>query len=141
MVNVPYKKMDGNYFTSFVGTKFETMFLASGKNTNTWLQDGNPSQNSVVARAKMDENGAELFPIPPCSPDENPIKNFFHLVRGKVTKDAIEKNIMFETKDNFQAKVIHSMHQISLEQISKAMCSLPKRMKELIKCKGEQHKR
>ena len=137
VANVPYEKMDGNYFASFIRANFETMFLASGKNTNTWLQDGDPSQNSAVARAEMDEVGAELFPISPRSPDINPIENFFHLVRRKLTKDAIEKNITFETIDNFQARVIQKMHEIPLEQINKTICSLPKRMKEIIKCKGE----
>ncbi len=140
VAHVPYEKMDGNYFASFISEQFETMFLASGKNTNTWIQDGDPSQNSAVARAKMDEIGAELFPIPPRSPDINPIENFFHLVRRKLTKDAIDRDITFETIHDFQSRIIQTMHDIPLEHINKTIRSLPKRMKEIIKCKGERLK-
>ncbi len=37
------------------------------KNSRIWIQDGDPFQNSAVAREAMEELDAQLFPIPPKS--------------------------------------------------------------------------
>ena len=48
------KKMDAQYFTSFIDQHFDTMFERSGKGfTRLKLQDGDPSQNSESARDAM----------------------------------------------------------------------------------------
>ena len=116
VANAPYEKMDGNYFASFIRANFETMFLASGKNKH--LAPGQRPVTEQCGRVEMDEIGAELFPIPPHSPGINLIDNFFYLVRRKLTKVAIEKNITLETINDFEARVIQTMHEMPLEQIN-----------------------
>ena len=51
-----------------------------------WLQDGDPSQKSAMARAAMDRANCELLKIPPRSPNLNPIENIFKLVSDALRK-------------------------------------------------------
>ena len=99
---VPYEKMGGKYFASFLRAHFEDMIFASKKNSRIWIQDRDPCQNSAPARQAMEELDANLFPIPPRSPDINPIENIFHMVRKTLTQDAMEQNITQEVYKNFQ---------------------------------------
>ena len=56
------------------------MFIKAAKGEGRlFLQDGDPCQNSGMAKEAMLRVNATLFPIPPRSPDLNPIENFFHL--------------------------------------------------------------
>ncbi len=55
--------------------------------------DNDPSQTSHLDLQAMEETGVHFLSIPPRSPDLNPIKNIFHLVRVALRKDALEKNI------------------------------------------------
>ena len=48
-----------------------------------FLQDGDPSQNSALAREAMSSVGCRLFKIPPRSPDLNPIENAFNNIRKR----------------------------------------------------------
>lgn len=73
--------MDGKYFATFLHQYFASIVNLSNKNTRRFVQDGDPSQNSALAKAVMQQVDAELFPIPPRSPDINPIEFFLHLVR------------------------------------------------------------
>ena len=70
---------------------------ANRSQSRIFIQDGDPSQNSAVAKKTLNKIGAKLFPIPPHSPDLNPIENFFHLIKRKLTKEAKEKKITYET--------------------------------------------
>ena len=55
--------------------------------------DGCPRQNSKVARNAITKTGAKIFPIPPRSPDLNPIENFFNLAQKKLREEAVVKKI------------------------------------------------
>jgi hypothetical protein len=73
-----YDKLDGRYFANFIDENFKSMFGTADKSLKRlWLQDGDPSQNSAMARAAMDRENCELLKIPPRSPDLNPIANIF----------------------------------------------------------------
>ena len=52
-------------------------------------------------RKAWTRKGYEMVKIPACSPDLNPIENFFHLVRTKMRSDAIQNNITKETYKQF----------------------------------------
>ena len=56
-----------------------------------WIQDGNPSQNYAAARNafRFRDVNASMLSIPPRSPDMNPIKTLFNLVRKELTRQAI----------------------------------------------------
>ena len=45
-----YEKLNGKSFAEFITTYFNDIFFRSGKNVKRWLQDGDPSQNSALAK-------------------------------------------------------------------------------------------
>ena len=50
----PYEKMNGRYFAAFIDNHFDRLFSAADKGcTRMFLQDGDPSPNSALARAAM----------------------------------------------------------------------------------------
>ena len=56
-----------------------------------FLQDNDPSQNSVKARFDWDEVGPRKFTIPARSLDLNPIENIFHIVKRRLRQDALDQ--------------------------------------------------
>ena len=63
-----YKKMDGNYFTSFIDQHFNQMFQQSCKGlSRLWQQDGHPLQNSKAACEAMVRCHCELLKTLPRS--------------------------------------------------------------------------
>ncbi|KXJ19771.1 hypothetical protein AC249_AIPGENE21540 [Exaiptasia diaphana] len=102
-----YQKLDGCYFEEYVKKHFENLFNLAGKESaRLWLQDGDPSQNCRGVKKAIKSQKAELFSIPPRSPDLNPIENLFHLVREQLDEQAIGQNITRETFDDFQGRII-----------------------------------
>lgn len=76
------EQLTGQFFADFVKEHFQNTFNnTSNPRGKLFLQDGDPSQNSLKAKNAMSDIGARVFPIPPRSPDINPIENFFHLVK------------------------------------------------------------
>ena len=67
------------------------MFRESQKASKLFIQDGDQSQNSALARAAWKRAGAKLDTIPPRSPDLNPIENTFHIVKVILQVDAVRK--------------------------------------------------
>ena len=70
-----------------------------------FLQDGDPSQNSVKSRIACDKIGARKLIIPAHSPDLNPIENIFHINKRKLHHDALELAIRREDFESFSARV------------------------------------
>jgi len=132
----PYKKMSGGYFASFIRRYFEDMFLDSGKDSSTWVQDGDPSQNSRAAQNAMKDVKANLLSIPPRSPDLNPIENLFNVVHKELSYGALRSDIRKETFEEFEKRVIDTMYSISVDTIDKTIASMDKRLKDIIKSRG-----
>ena len=137
---VPYEKMDRKYFASFLRAHFEDMIFASKKNSRIWIQDGDPCQNSAPARQAMEELDANLFPIPPRSPDINPIENIFHMVRKTLTQDAMKQNITQESIQEFQERIMKTMFELPICYVDKTIASLNSRMMKIIEYKGSRLK-
>ena len=71
----PYEKMTGAYFSNFIDRNFNTMFQTADKgNSRIWVQDGDPSQNSAIAKSAMSRANSTLLKLPPRSPDLHPIE-------------------------------------------------------------------
>jgi len=140
LVCEPYKKMNGEYFKTFVRRNFKAMFKASGKDSLVFVQDGDPSQNSAVAKAAMAKCKAQILSIPPRSPDINPIENYFHLVRRQLQHDALHKNITHESMEQFQDRIIDTMRAIPQSIIDKTIKSIPNRLAKIIEGKGQRTK-
>ena len=94
---------------------------ANQNGSRLFIQDGDPSQNSKVARVAMREVNAELLPIPPRSPDLNPIENIFKLVGDRLRSDALRYGITRETFEAFQARVIATVRSIPEATINKTI--------------------
>ena len=135
-----YEKMTGNYFAGFLEEHFENMVIEAGKGSRMWIQDGDPSQNSTASREAMTRVNSVLLPIPPRSPDMNPIKNFFGIVKARLKMDAIERNIEVETMDEFENRIRCIMKDIPLKTTNSIIESMNKRMKLIIENRGERLK-
>ena len=102
-----------------------------------WLQDGDPSQNSATARAAMERANCELLKIPPRSPDLNPIENIFKLVSDALREQAIKLRITKETYEEFKLRVISTIKSMPIETINNTIASMPNRLSQIIKKKGQ----
>ena len=135
-----YEHLNGETFAQYVMNRFNIIFNSSGKNSRVWIQDGDPSQNSKLARDAMHSINAQLLKIPPRSPDINPIENIFHLVKKKLDDEAIEKNIVTESMDEFKARVKQTLFQLPVSLVNNIIESMGKRMRKIIKAKGNRLK-
>lgn len=136
----PYEHMTGQYFASFVDTHFERMFEDAEKDTTTWIQDGDPSQNSAVARAAMARVKAKLLEIPARSADINCIENIFHIAANRLKMDAIQKRLEKETYEQFKNRVITCIRDIPIETINKTIASMDRRLRSIISNGGDRTK-
>ena len=135
-----YDSLNGNYFSSLIEREFERMFEASQKGSKLFIQDGDPSQNSALARAAWRRTGAKLMAIPPRSPDLNPIENIFHLVKRMIQQDAIKKNITFETYEEFSERVMTTFKNLNQTFIDNTSASMNNRIDTIIRNKGSRTK-
>ena len=114
------------------------MFAASGKQSRLWIQDGDPSQNSKKAKIAFQCVDAQLLPIPPRSPDCNPIEHIFKQVKDQLNEQAIKENIEMECYNEFQNRVIKTLLHFPVENINKVINSMGRRMQLLIESKRKQ---
>lgn len=134
-----YDKMNGKYFADFIKRNFIKMYGDADKDdVDYFLQDGDPSQNSKIAKAAMKSVKAEIFAIPPRSADLNPIENIFAMVNSALKKEA--RTIEYETRDEFVERVKRTLMSIPIETIDKTILSMDRRLELIIKNKGERIK-
>ena len=112
-----YEKMEGTLFASFAKSKFKKLMTKSGKRSQLWVQDGDPSQNSAAVKRVISSLKCPLLAIPPRSPDLNPIENIFHLVRKQLDKNALVKDISCESMDDFKQRIKATFMSIPQEII------------------------
>ena len=137
----PYDKLNGPNFAQFIDSNFQEMFNKAAKSRKRlWIQDGDPSQNSAVARKAMARTNSELLNIPPRSPDLNPIENLFKLVSDKLRKQALSQKISFETYEQFQTRVVNTFNAMPTDSIDNIIASMPKRITNIIARKGQRIK-
>ena len=135
-----YDHLNGENFAHFVYEKFDTIFDSARKNTRMWIQDGDPSQNSKLAKDAMVAVNAQLLQIPPRSPDINPIENIFHLVKRQLDRQAIEENIVTETMADFETRIKRTLFELPVSHINNIIESMGNRMKKIITEKGNRLK-
>ena len=129
--------VNGELCADFVRRNFPGMFTASNNTKGRlFLQDGDPSQNSALAKDAMEDVGCRLFRIPPRSPDLNPIENVFHLIGKQLKRDAIRNNLTRETFDEFCNRVKRTVMRFPQETIDRTISSMPRRVALVIKNKG-----
>ena len=88
-------RINAETFSSFAHEHFASMFWKSANpRGKLFLQDGDPSQNSVKVRFAWDEVATWKFTIPARSPDLNPIQNIFHIANWRLNEDALDRQII-----------------------------------------------
>ena len=88
-----YDKMTGEFFATIIRQYFNITFAKAGPKANLgrlFIMDNDPSQCSKKSMQALNEIEAELYHIPPRSPDLNPIENVFHLLKKRLQQLAIE---------------------------------------------------
>ncbi len=70
-----------------------------------FVMDNDPSQTSAVARKALKSIKASMQVIPARSPDLNPIENLLHIVRKKIEAEILQKNIIYQSWDEFVERV------------------------------------
>lgn len=136
----PYTSLNGDEFHHYAQEHFDEILKKTGKGTRLFLQDNDPSQNCKQVKALLKRNKIKQLTIPPRSPDLNPIENVFHLLKMKLRKDAIARNIVRETFEQFKDRVMNTLYDLPVEVIDKTIASMNKRVQGIIKCKGERLK-
>ena len=122
-------RITGPKFANMVREDFPSAFEQSANAvTKRFLQDGDPSQNSAVACRALDEIGAIIFAIPSCSPDLNPIENFFHIISMELKKDTISRRIQSNSFEQFSGGIRRIIMEFPSEKIDKIIDSMDKRI-------------
>ena len=99
-------RLDGKRFVLMVCKLFPDVYKKTEHCEGCLLlQDGCPVQNSAAAYKAIKKLKADIFSIPPRSPDLNPIENFFNLISKKLNDDALENTITSEGYDQFSKRV------------------------------------
>lgn len=134
-------RMNGEKFAAFIDKVFPRLFQeSSNPQGKLFLQDGDPSQNSKKAKVAMEKIGADIFKIPPRSPDVNPIENTFHSVKEKLRDDALSFKITHENFENFSERCKKTLLEFSVETIDRTIESMPKRIDCIIARRGQRIK-
>ena len=131
------------FFANFIREHFNLRFAHAGPKRDgkrIFVMDNDPSQVSKVAMRALEEIEAELQKIPSCSPDINPIEGIFHIVKDMLEKEAIERNITKESSEEFQTRVLRTLVDLDPAVVDKAIDSIPRRMRAIIKGKGSRTK-
>ena len=136
-----YHHLDGKYFKSLVQREFPRMFRVCNKQgPKRFIQDGDPSQNSAIARAAWMRMGANLVSLPPRSGDIHFVENIFHIVKTSLREDALNRNITHETFEQFSERVATTIKSLDGRLIDKTIESMNKRIDLIIKNKGQRTK-
>jgi len=126
--------MNGTYYASIVRRTYKTAFKKTlNPKAKRVLVDGDPSQNSKLARKALTSIGAIPFSIPPRSPDLNPIENLFAQVRSHLRKQAQQGRI-------FTLRVQQLLESFSVAAIDKIIESMPRRVDMILKRRGQRLK-
>lgn len=130
--------INGAMFAQFISDHFKQTFENSANpKGKLFLQDGDPSQNSKKAVSAMEAVGASKFSIPARSPDMNPIENIFNIAKQQLRLDALSKNIVHETFDQFSERIKETLLAIPLKTINKTIESMNGRMNLVVKAGGK----
>ena len=136
-----YDRLNGSYFKELIQRKFPNMFKKANKGTSRlWVQDGDPSQNSALARSTWLKIRAKLLTIPPRSPDINPIENIFNIIKQILQKEALNKNITFETFEQFSRRVADRINTLDERLIDRTIESMSRRIDLIIEKSGARTK-
>ena len=134
-----HEKLIGERFAEFIKDNFlKILNRTANSSTRLFLQDSDPRQVCQAAKNTMEEVGFQMFAIPVCSPDLNPLKNMFHLINWKFREDPLFNEINKETFEQFVQGVKITIKELSNNRqiIDKTIESMNKRMKKILTTRG-----
>ena len=131
----PYERMTGGNFATFVDQ--HRLFQLAGKgDSRLWMQDGDPSQNSALAKAAIARVNSTVIKLPPRSPDLHVIENVFAIVNSELRKQARDHKIRRETFEEFKGRVMNIFFTFPFVTVNRLIDSIPKRMNSVIRNRG-----
>ena len=95
------------------------------------------SQTSRASKLALEDIEGNFHEIPPRSPDLNPIENIFHLVKRYLDREAISRNIVRESFDEFNVRVLEAFGNNPVETIDKTISIMNRRITAFLASKGE----
>lgn len=111
-----------NLFNSAAKMEFKNDFI--------FQQDNDPKHKAKVTMKYFEENNIQLLQWPPQSPDLNPIEHLWdHLKRNVPKSERKNKNVFIDA-------LKLEWENIGTDVINKLICSMPNRLKGIIKAKG-----
>ena len=129
----PHEHMTGGNFATFVDQHFHRLFQLAGKgDSRLWMQDGDPSQNSALAKAAIVHVNSTVIKRPPRSPELHVFENVFAIVNSQLRKQARDQKIRRETFEEFKSRVMNTFFTLLFRLID----SIPKRMDSVIRNRG-----
>ena len=127
-------RINAEKFSSFIHEHFASMFKKSANpRGKLFLQDDEPSQNSVKSRAAWDKIGSQKFIIPAHSPDLNPVENVFHIAKRILHHNALKLAIIREDFDLFLTGVKRTLEAVTVDVVDKTILSMNKRTEHIFK--------
>ena len=100
------------------------------------MQDGDPSQNSALAKAAIARVNSTVIKLPPRSPDLHVIENVFAIVNRQLRKQARDRKIRCETFEEFKSRVKNTFFTLPFVTVNRLIDSIPKRMDSVIRNRG-----
>ncbi|CAA7271760.1 unnamed protein product [Cyclocybe aegerita] len=98
----------------------------------TFQQDGAPSHGSKVTKRWFAQHGIPLFPHPPSSPDLNPIKPIWHLLKSTVRHLPHPPT----TVDGLRVAVLRAWEGISVVVINHQIGKMDRHVKAVLAARG-----
>jgi len=105
-----------------------------------FVQDNCPIQNCAKARQAMKAVEAKLFAFQPRSCDLLAIENVFNLVKRELRLQALCRNFVYESYEQFSERVRSTLYGMSTSVIDNIIKSLHKCLYLIIKHKGKRIK-
>ena len=139
---IPYDgQITGRMFADMVENHFEDAFRkCKHPHKKFFLMDGCPRQGAKIAKKAMKARSIYYTAVPARSPDLNCIENFFNLMKKKHRQDALDRQITYETFQEFRDRVMKLMLDYPTEHINSMIESMPKRVNMVLYKRGQRIK-
>ena len=133
----PFEHTTGGKFATFIDPHFHRLFQLAGKGGSyLWMQDGDPSQNSALAKVAIPRVNSTVIKLPPRSPGLHVIENVFAIINSQLRKQARNRKIRREKFEEYKGRVMNTFFTLPLVTVNRLIDSIPKRMDSVIRNRG-----